>query len=139
IVQAGNCSYLEMDHLVRNNIFEFGVFDFCDSVGLDTMLTSIRNYTRGYPHKDYYSGFITTLSELVSSGRLGIKSQEGFFKYPIDVTPVEEPLNTSEIVEHLLQTWLSASKRFTALVHLPIDDANHAIREYFNIEKGPFE
>jgi len=139
IVQAGNCTYLQMDQLVKTNIFPFGVFDFCDSVGLDTMLSSIRNYTHNYPHQGYFAGLLKTLTDMVSQGRLGIKSREGFYKYPMEELPVDIPVNASDIIDHLRQIWLSSSKRFTALAHIPIDDANHAIREYFNVDKGPFE
>jgi len=139
IVQSGRCSYLQMDQLVKDNLFSFGIFDFFDSVGLDTMLSSIRNYTKDYPHKSYYSKLIETLSELVSIGKLGMKTQAGFYKYPLEEIVAEPPADAGEIVDHLRKTWLSSAKRFTALAHLPIDDANYAIREYFDITKGPFE
>ncbi len=139
IVQTGHCSQFQMDQLVRKYLFPFGVFDFCDSVGIDTMLASIRNYTRGYPHKEHFSALISALQRLVNEGKFGVKSQEGFFKYPIKEIPAEEPVNTAEIVEHLRQTWLTSSKQFTARAHIPIDDANYAIREYFDLPKGPFE
>jgi 3-hydroxybutyryl-CoA dehydrogenase len=139
IIQEGNCSYLQMDQLVKKNMLPFGVFDFCDSVGLDTMLSSIRNYIRDYPHKSYYSRLIETMSDLVSQGKLGMKTHEGFYKYPMEETVAAEPLNAAEIIDHLRQTWISSVKRFTAQAHIPIDDANHAVREYFDISKGPFE
>ena len=139
MVHAGQCSYLQMDQLVKKNLFPFGIFDFFDSVGLDTMLASIRNYTRDYPHKRYYAPLIDTLSGLVSCGKLGMKTQSGFYNYPMEEIDAEPPVNLAAIVDHLHQTWLSSSKRFTALAHLPIDDANFAIREYFDIERGPFE
>jgi 3-hydroxybutyryl-CoA dehydrogenase len=139
IVRSGKCTVNQMDMLVKKHLFPFGVFDFCDSVGLDTMLSSIVNYTRDYPHKTYYSQLIAALSGLIAAGKLGMKTQEGFYRYPPEETPCEEPANAKEIINHLYQTWLSSSKRFTALAHIPIDDANSAIREYFDISKGPFE
>ena len=139
MVNSGCCSYLQMDRIVRNHFFPFGVFDFCDSVGLDTMLASIRNYTRSYPHRSHYEAFAEKLAALVSAGKSGAKSQAGFHTYPAGVEAVEEPLNTRDITDHLRQTWLSSCKRFTAPAHIPVDDANHAIREYFDLAKGPFE
>jgi len=138
IVQSGWCSYSQMDQLVRERIFPFGVFDFCDSVGLDTMLSSIRNYTKAYPHRSHFSGFLEVLSDLVSRGKLGRKSQEGFYTYPPGVMTMEAPDNPDEIVEYLRRTWILSARRFTSLAHLPIEDANRAIREYFDIPKGPF-
>ncbi len=139
IVQAGNCNLEQMDQLVKKHLFPFGVFDFCDHVGIDTMLASVLNYTRDYPHKEYFSPFIASLQSLVTEARLGIKSQEGFYKYPKAEIPGDPPPGYEGIVEHLRQTWLSSSKRFTALAHLPIDDMNWAIKEYFGTDKGPFE
>ena len=139
IVNAGKCTQLQLDQLVKKYIFPFGVFDFCDSVGIDTMLTSIQNYTRGYPNKEYYSSLISALQHLLEQGKFGVKSQEGFFKYPMGEILVEEPINAVEIVENLRQTWISSSKRFTAEAHIPVDVANYAIREYFALTKGPFD
>jgi hypothetical protein len=56
----------------------------------------------------------------------------------MDPDSVPLPSDSPEIVHHLHSTWLSSCKRFTALAHIPIDDANHAIREYFDIDRGPF-
>ncbi len=139
LVHAGHCSYVQMDQLVKTHLFPFGIFDFCDSVGLDTMLWSVMNYTAQYPHESYYSQFINALSELVSQGRLGMKTQRGFHDYPMESEVVPPPVNALEIVNHLRQAYLSSAKRFTALAHIPMDDANHAIKEYFNLDKGPFE
>jgi 3-hydroxyacyl-CoA dehydrogenase len=127
-----------MDHLVSTRLFPFGVFDFCDSVGLDTMLASIRNYTRDYPHKDYFTGLTEAMESLIAKGRLGVKTHAGFYDYPMEDPPQEEPENAAKIEEHLHQTWFSSCKRFAALAHLPMDDMNHAIREYFSIPTGPF-
>jgi 3-hydroxybutyryl-CoA dehydrogenase len=139
IVQAGNCSFEQMDQLVKKQLFPFGVFDFCDQVGIDTMLASVLNYTHGYPHKGYFSPFISSLQTLASEGKFGIKSMEGFYTYPIVEIEAKVPSGSDGIVEHLRQTWLSSSKRFTAQTHLPIDDMNWAIKEYFGTDKGPFE
>jgi 3-hydroxybutyryl-CoA dehydrogenase len=139
IVKGGNCSYLQMDQLVKTYFFPFGVFDFCDNVGLDTILSSIRNYIRRHPFPDYYSPFTETLSHFTSQGLLGVKTLRGFYEYPITETVVEEPDNTPDIVSHLRQTWLASIRRYSSQSHLPIDDMNHAIKEYFDVSKGPFE
>ena len=139
IVNSGNCSYLQMDHLVKDNLFPFGVFDFCDSVGLDTMLSSILNYTRSYPDKLHYSLMIETLSALVAQGRLGIKTQSGFFDYPAEAFTGEAPANADEIIDHLRETWQSSAMRMTVSANISAEDANFAIMEYFDITTGPFE
>ena len=138
-VHSGQGSYRQMDHLVKKNFFSFGVFDFCDNVGLDIMLSSILNYTRNYPNKKHYSQFIGKLTELVSQGNLGMKTKKGFYNYPLDESPFEEPVFAPELVDHLRETWLSSAKTFIAQANIPVDDANHAIREYFDLIEGPFE
>ena len=132
MVKSGQCSHQQMDQLVKNHFFSFGVFDFCDSVGLDTMLSSILNYTKDYVNQSHYSPLIEILSELTAQGKLGMKSQQGFYSYPMEVMTVEEPGNKAEIVDHLRLTWLSSVKRFTSHANIPADDASHAIREYFD-------
>ena len=139
LVEAGHCSQSEMDQMVRNNLFPFGIFDFFDSVGLDTMLASILNYTIDYPHRDYYSPLIRGLEKLVDQGKTGMKSGEGFYVYPHEPIHASEPSNSDELVNHLRQSWLSASKRFTARAHIPIEEANEAIKAYFGVDRGPFD
>jgi 3-hydroxybutyryl-CoA dehydrogenase len=138
IVESGECSYRQMDDLVIKHLFPFGIFDFCDSVGLDTMLFSVINYTHHYTNKSNYSGFIGTLSDLVLQGRLGQKSLSGFYNYPIPEIAVEMPVNGDKIIGRLRKKWLSASLHFSELANLPKEEINQAIREYFDLTEGPF-
>jgi 3-hydroxybutyryl-CoA dehydrogenase len=138
IVRAGQITLPQMDQLVKRHLFPFGVFDLCDSVGLDTMLASIRNYIKDYPHKDYFASFISVLDDLTARGKFGIKSNEGFYKYPRVEVSSELPPGSDAIAEHLRQTWISTSRRFAAQCHLPLDDMNWAIKEYFGTDTGPF-
>jgi len=139
IVKKGYCNFRQMDELVKKDLFAFGVFDFMDGVGLDTMLVSIQNYISGYPHKSWYEPLVLQLQEMVGQGKLGMKTGEGFFHYPLDPIQEAEWQDTGAISEHLRQTWFSAVKRFTAQSHLPIGDINFAVKEYFGLLKGPFE
>ncbi len=139
IVAQGQCTVPAIDRIVGERLFPHGVFDFCDSVGLDTMLASVRNYVQDYPHRSWYAGFMESMATLVANGKLGRKSGEGFYRYPGNGEEAPLPGNADEIATHFHQSYVSASKRFTAQARLPIDDANHAIREYFGLEKGPFE
>jgi 3-hydroxybutyryl-CoA dehydrogenase len=135
LFRSGQCTFSQVDELVKNNLFPFGVFDFCDSVGLDTMLSSIVNYTRDYPDRDHYSAFISTLTDMVSAGKLGVKSQEGFYSYPLQEVSPGEPENQNEIMEHLRETFFSSARRLIKQANIPAEDANHAIREYFDIDE----
>ncbi|MFZ4522867.1 MAG: 3-hydroxyacyl-CoA dehydrogenase family protein [Bacteroidales bacterium] len=138
IVHSGNCSYKQMDLIVRENFFPHGVFDFCDSVGIDTMYNAILNYTINYPDKSNYSLLLSKLSDLISHGRLGMKSQGGFYQYPACELDDETSANDSEILERLNHSWFSAVTRFTKMANIPIETVNRAIKEYFGISEGPF-
>ena len=139
LVQAGNCSYQQMDHLVKDQFFPFGVFDFCDSVGLDTMLMSIRNYTHNYADKESYSQLIDKLASLVAEGRLGIKTQSGFYDYPLESFTPDIPETSLAITDHLRKIWFNSCKYLCDSAKLPVADSNHAIKEYFDLQSGPFE
>ncbi len=139
IVTDGHCTRLQMDKLVKTNLFTFGIFDFCDSVGLDTMLISVRNYVNSYSDKAYYQPFISELSNLVNAGKKGQNSGEGFHIYPVDWDSVTLPETGEEIIGYLHQIWLSSVRRFTVQSRLPIGDMNFAVREYFGMEQGPFD
>jgi 3-hydroxyacyl-CoA dehydrogenase len=136
-----------MDAIVREYFFPAGVFEFFDSVGNDTMLTSIKNYVREYPHKDYYEPLIHCLENMVLEGRLGIKSHSGFYVYPKDrsdnsVSFLKNSENKSlveEIRKRLYFSYISAVKRFAIQSKSNLEELNNAVKEYFGIEKGPFE
>lgn len=139
LVQEGHCSFAQMDWLVKEHLFPFGIFDFCDQVGIDTMLESIKNYTSEYPHKLSFAPFISALEALFKQGKLGVKNQHGFYDYPLEILETEPPGQAEALADHLRYTYLNASKRFTALAHLPIGEMNDAIKEYFGVDRGPFE
>jgi len=138
LVENKHLSMENLDDLVKKHFFPFGVFDFMDSVGLDTMLTAIKNYTVNYPHKNYYEPLIHLLEKKVALGQLGKKTGKGF--YPSDgIENPDQDFPAEDIVHHLKQSFQSSAKRFTMQSHSPIHEMNDAIKEYFELEKGPFE
>jgi len=145
MVHKGHISMEQLDALVRKYFFPIGVFELFDSVGIDTMLTSIKNYIENYPHKDYYSPLVNHLETMVQKGILGQKSCHGFYQYPkgevgyrtIDFDPNSDP--EGQLAEHLRSIYLSTVRRFTSQSNLSIPEMNDALKEYFCIKKGPFE
>jgi 3-hydroxyacyl-CoA dehydrogenase len=77
----GKLSYRQIDKLVKDRLFPTGIFDFFDHVGIDVMLASIRSYTRNSHKKEFYGPLLDKLEELVSQGRLGLKTKAGFYDY----------------------------------------------------------
>ena len=141
LVQDSNITFRRMDRIVTENFFQAGVFCFFDSVGLDTMLASVKNYTRDYPHKDYYAGLIRDLEQRVQRGDLGQKSGRGYYDYPGSgepPVPESDPGMTGEIVTHLRHTLISAIKRFGARSGIPLDELKDSLNEYFGVEWNLF-
>ena len=139
IVHDGECTYLQMDQLVKEQFFSFGVFDYCDSIGLDIMLAAIQRYIQDYRDQESYAIFTSALARLAGAGKLGVKTREGFYKYPMpDQTP-ESPEHAGEIEEHMRQTWLNACNRFTSTALVSPELMYHAMDEFFGIELSPLD
>jgi len=145
IIAQGKASLPVIDDLVTKDLFPFGLFDFMDKVGIDTMLESVKNYTEGYPHRDYYLPLIEKLTSLVAEGKLGKESGEGFHRYENGIRQVPEKTEKlpeaaeKEILDYLRYTYLNSAKRFTMQSGCTIDEMNDAIKEYFGLDRGPFE
>jgi 3-hydroxybutyryl-CoA dehydrogenase len=148
LVEQGAASIEQLDKMVTSNLFPFGLFDFMDSVGIDTMKASVERYIEPYPHRDHYEGLLQKLSEMEKAGHLGRKKGCGFYTYHKDTSPdavnpkiISELTKDKEdeILNHLRNTWLNSARRFTMLSGCTIDEMNDAIKDYFGLEKGPFD
>jgi len=138
LTREGILTIKQADTLSRTFLFNFGFFDFCDSVGIDIMSEAVGNYISGYPDRQRYMPFWERLNQRAGEGKTGIKAGEGFYQYPEGVPDEELPVNALELADYLRSLWLSSIRRFTAVSHIPIDDMNHACIEYFGLEQGPF-
>lgn len=87
ILQEGRLSMKEIDGLVREKLFPIGIFDFFDHVGIDVMLSSIKRYSPLEKDPGFYAPLIRRMEELVSQGRLGLKTRMGFYDHCQPVTP----------------------------------------------------
>ena len=138
IVSEEDMTFSQMDTLIRKYFFPAGVFDFCDSVGNDIMLTSVRNYTSDYPGKAHYMKFITELERLVKNNNYGVKSGAGFYTYPVEGNDDEllNDLNIERIIERLEFTLTSTIDRLSSQSGISGDILNHAMKEYLGSEKN---
>jgi 3-hydroxybutyryl-CoA dehydrogenase len=141
IVNEGKLTIAQMDSLVKNYLFPAGVFDFCDSVGNDIMLTSVSNYIRDYTDKDHYLLFVNELERLVKANQLGIKSNAGFYTYPVEdqqedilVSMKQELIDTS--VKRLRSTLASSIKEFSSRSGIDMIILNNVMKEYLGTDKN---
>ena len=161
LIEQGSVTPAQLDQLVAARLFPFGLFDFMDQVGIDTMKTSVERYISDYPHRDYYEGLLNKLIRLEKAGHLGKKSGQGFYSWRLPDSPggtlnrhpgiiekngADQTKTASipkevqeEILNHLYHTWINAARRFTMQSGCTIEEMNTAIKDYFDLEEGPFD
>jgi 3-hydroxybutyryl-CoA dehydrogenase len=131
-------TFSRMDSIIKSHFFPAGVFDFCDSVGNDIMLASVKNYIIDYPEKDHYTGFTRELERLVNDHRLGIKSGSGFYSYPAEEIEHDLTMNESTmkmITERLHSTMISSIEKFSSLTGINTVVLNNAMKEYLGSDR----
>ncbi|HSN50848.1 MAG TPA: 3-hydroxyacyl-CoA dehydrogenase family protein [Bacteroidales bacterium] len=133
IVVEGKASFGQVDDVIKENITSMGVFEFCDHVGIDTMLASVMNYTRADPGKDQYIPFMLKLDELVKAGRNGKKSGEGFFSYTGPAAGAGHEISSvlNKTITHRINTALLGSiSVFSVLTGISEQELNRHMDEY---------
>jgi 3-hydroxyacyl-CoA dehydrogenase len=141
LMVKNNLGYKEIDTLVKKYFFPIGVFEFFDSVGLDVMLTSVKNYSSFSKFPEQYSGLMAELNLLVSQGRLGQKSGNGFYTEETSnslVKPID-PMVEEQIYLQMNDCYVQTSAKFAKKGFYDSSIINEAVKEYMGIEKGPFE
>ncbi|HZX61981.1 MAG TPA: 3-hydroxyacyl-CoA dehydrogenase family protein, partial [Bacteroidales bacterium] len=133
LVNEKKASLQQIDRIVRERFFPTGVFDFFDSVGLDVMLASVRNYSQDDPAAERYHPLIGQLQELVAAGRLGTKTKGGFYCEGISFDP-GYPENDAEIIAKLQASYEYAFRRFCHSSGIPPAELKTAMDEYFGVE-----
>jgi 3-hydroxyacyl-CoA dehydrogenase len=133
LVYEKKASLQQIDRLVREHFFPTGVFEFFDSVGLDVMLASVKNYSKNDPGQERYHPLILQLQELVSKGRLGMKTKGGFYGESISSDP-GHPENDADIVAKLHASYAHAFRRFCHSSGIPPAELKSAMDEYFGVE-----
>ena len=133
LVNEKKASLQQIDRIVRERFFPTGVFEFFDSVGLDIMLASVKNYSKDDPAEERFHPLIAQLQELVSKGRLGVKTKSGFYGEGISVDP-GYPENDAEIIAKLQESYANAFRWFCHSSGIPSAELKTAMDEYFGSE-----
>jgi 3-hydroxyacyl-CoA dehydrogenase len=133
ITEEGLHTIPSVDRLVHENISPAGIFDFFDSVGIDVILPSIRNYIRNYSEQGRYDSLIKKMESMISKGELGVKSGMGFYTYPAGL---EEDLPTTggetdaQIIARLKEALAGAIRDLHQSQRYSVDDLMIALKEY---------
>ncbi len=146
IFLEGILSYKEIDDIIKERLFPIGVFEFFDHVGIDTMLSSVKTYSRNSENIEYYSPLIKKLEELVLANRLGLKTKSGFYNYDnslienIDNKPINSDLeNAKQEALVTLKNYFYKSVR--NVINLKIcspEELRLAVKDYMGIDHDPF-
>jgi 3-hydroxyacyl-CoA dehydrogenase len=144
IVTEKKVTMAEMDIIVRKHFFPLGVFEFCDSVGNDVMLTSIKNYISDYNERDRYLPFAGMLDQMVQAGKLGMKSHAGFYLYPTENKTDELllPDNRFPVIEKIINrlnnTLVASIEKFSHSSGISPNILNSAMKEYLGCDRDLF-
>jgi len=139
LMKENKLSYSQIDHLITKHLFPMGVFEVFDSVGIDIMLVSIRNYSHFTAHPKFYQPLIECFELLLAQGRLGQKSKAGFYDYTEAISKEELPeiKNEKELVERLKMFYVLPIVDFVKKGICREEEIDHAFREYLSVEEGP--
>ena len=136
LTKENKASILQIDRIVKENFFPIGVFEFFDSVGLDIMLSSVKNYLKYDPAPEQFYPLILQLEEHVSNGRLGVKKNGGFYREGILYDP-GKPENDTQIILKLADSYKLAFNNLCHSSSIPTQELKMAMDEYFSAETPP--
>ena len=146
IFLEGKLSCKEIDDIVKEHLFPIGVFEFFDHVGIDTMLFSVKTYTRNSENLEFYIPLISKMEEMVTAGKLGIKTKAGFYDYEKPQTEDGDNKTNKIFIEDIKGKALKKLKEYfyhSAQNVIDSDicsagDLKYAVKDYMGIDHDPF-
>lgn len=152
-LQAGCCllhrqyglSYVKIDAIIKETLFPIGVFEFFDHVGIDIMLTAIKNYLKDSDGDPFYHPLIDELEILYKQGKLGRKSGEGFYQYQNSITQdflkaknIQQETLTGEINNMIYKWYLDPIYQLVSDSICTEAEIEHIVKEYMNARLSPY-
>lgn len=81
LVESGNAEMRDIDTAMRLGTgYPMGPFELIDYIGLDTMKFILDGWHQRYPEDNRFTPCLS-MEKLVSSGKFGRKTGEGFYRY----------------------------------------------------------
>ena len=81
MLERGDASAADIDVAMKLGAgYPMGPFELSDYVGLDTLEFILNGWSKAYPDNPLFRTS-KLLSKMVSEGKLGLKSGEGYYKY----------------------------------------------------------
>jgi 3-hydroxybutyryl-CoA dehydrogenase len=137
----GAASLRRIDAIVKKDLFPSGVFELFDGIGLDVVCPSVARYAEFEEDAALYGPLIRELDRLVSSGRLGRKSGEGFYRHGSggsdDEAACDEAVSR-EISAALRALYINSACRALEANICSREELEHALKEYTGADRGPF-
>jgi 3-hydroxybutyryl-CoA dehydrogenase len=120
-----------------------GPFGLLDLFGLDVVADNLRNAAESVDQAARRSRVLPLLTELIDSGKLGMKTGQGFYEYPDTVFRQPDFLDDSAGTEAVHRLLIGAViHRAVSIADAGVaepDDIDRAWQAAMGLERGPFD
>ena len=150
MLDAGEAGVEQIDRAVQSAGYPMGPFAFMDLVGIDVNLAAATAVWRGFDEATRFEPS-RVQSELVAAGRLGRKTNEGFYVYddgrpkglsdriPVEAQPARDALGDKDIVRRIELAIINEAYHAAGEGVAQPPDIDRAMKLGSNHPYGPFE
>jgi 3-hydroxyacyl-CoA dehydrogenase len=141
ILKEGKLTVEQIDYIIEKNIFPIGIFKMYDSVGIDIICPSVREYAKTFEHPELFNDFLMYLESMINEKKLGQKTKIGFYDYN-NLGNIDFKINddyTEDIAKRLLYLYINTVYNFIEMNSINEKEADFALKEYGDLNKGPIE
>lgn len=131
-------SVASIDSIIKECLISFGVFELVDSVGIDIILTSVKNYFPDYRQNALLMPWVQEMEKMIGEGYIGSKVKKGFYQYYEDVTEAsneQKEAIANTFTALYINTFLIESEKG----YCSKDELNEIFIEFFGAKKSPLE
>ena len=135
--EQNSLSYTVLDELVRKHIFPVGIFEMIDNIGIDTILTSVKNYTKDIDKNDqiYYEPFITRLEKMSAS-----TNENEFYKIRDNrINIIVNERIEEKFINGLIYLFINSCYKILEKKILTENELEFSMKEYFGTSKSLFD